>query len=69
MITTIIYYMVKTLVTIWFISYCVMIAGLHVPFYRRNDYQNMFIFASSLLFASIFTSSLWANELYHLGGN
>ena len=69
MISTIIYYIVKIIVTIWFIGYLVLIAGLHVPFTKKNDFQNMFIFASSLLFTSIFTFVLWANEIYHLGGN
>lgn len=67
--TTIIYYIVKAIVTIWFIGYSVLIAGLHVPFKEKNDIQASFIFCSSLLFASIFTSVLWANEIYHLGGN
>ena len=71
MITTIIYYIVKTLVTLWFLCYCVMVAGSHVTFFHKENgsVRDMFIFASSYFFSSVIVAVLWANEIYHLGGN
>lgn len=71
MIATIIYYIVKTLFTLWFLCYCVMVASSHVTFFHKGNgsVRDMFIFASSYFFSSVIVAVLWANEIYHLGGN
>ena len=59
----IIYYIVKMLVTLWVISYSVVVAGLHIPFTGKGNVRDIFLFSSSLFFAGLVTVILWQNEL------
>lgn len=63
MITTIIYYVVKTLVTIWLLAYLITVAGLHIPFTGKGNVRDILLFGSSLFFAGLIPMVLWS-ELF-----
>ena len=63
MITTIIYYTVKILVTLWLLTYFTTIAGLHIPFTGKGNVRDILLFSSSLFFAGLIPMVLWS-ELF-----
>ena len=63
MITIIIYYMAKILVTVWLLAYFIAVAGLHIPFTGKSNVRDILLFSSSLFFAGLIPMILWS-ELF-----
>ena len=57
--------MCKILITIWVLLYLILVTGFHCDFDEVGD---LFLFTSSLVFASAFITVLWGQAISGLLG-